>query len=367
MLKGPSPLPKAPPFNIYFAQNNEYYVKFNAVCKTTPTNSTLVPKLSVCMSGSAFNPQRLDKVFPYSPFNSKVLGAITPSQPQQRYDDVVFYFSADNNGYGTPLFVMENTGDWYLSDIKIQAVHELGYSANDTWFIVPIKNPVLNSYGKNYADFKFEFYDYTEKLANQVVYVNKFEITSVDTSSGGGTGQSGYSGYSGQDGASSHSGYSGFSGQSGYSGYSGATIIGQSGYSGFSGIGIDGQSGYSGYSGATITGNSGYSGFSGQNGIGTSGYSGFSGQTVVGTSGYSGFSGATITGQSGYSGYSGTNAKARQHDWHQPYDYCGTAPVGSATSSAVWTITRITVASNGSTITSTLYNQIWDNRYSLPY
>jgi hypothetical protein len=55
------------------------------------------------------------------------------------------------------------------------------------------------------------------------------------------------------------------------------------------------------------------------------------------------------------------------HEWVSPYSYCGTAPVGSLTSDAVWTITRITINNDGSTTSSTLTGVKWDDRYILPY
>ena len=50
------------------------------------------------------------------------------------------------------------------------------------------------------------------------------------------------------------------------------------------------------------------------------------------------------------------------------YTYIGEAPPGSATSSAVWRIARITNAT-GSTYwaASARFSQIWDNRASLSY
>lgn len=57
----------------------------------------------------------------------------------------------------------------------------------------------------------------------------------------------------------------------------------------------------------------------------------------------------------------------KKHDWVSPYSYCGTAPVGSLTSDAVWTITRITINNDGSTTSSTLIGVKWDDRYILPY
>jgi hypothetical protein len=48
-------------------------------------------------------------------------------------------------------------------------------------------------------------------------------------------------------------------------------------------------------------------------------------------------------------------------------NYCGYAPVGSAESAAVWTITRITIAASGSITTGLATNVAWTNRESIPY
>ena len=58
---------------------------------------------------------------------------------------------------------------------------------------------------------------------------------------------------------------------------------------------------------------------------------------------------------------------ARRHDFASPYDYCGTAPAGSSESAAVWTITRISVASNGTTTTGTATGASWTGRASATY
>ena len=62
-----------------------------------------------------------------------------------------------------------------------------------------------------------------------------------------------------------------------------------------------------------------------------------------------------------------SSVKIKLHDYSAPYDYCGTAISGSLISSAVWTITRITINGNGTTVKSIVSNAIWDNRYSLSY
>ena len=56
-----------------------------------------------------------------------------------------------------------------------------------------------------------------------------------------------------------------------------------------------------------------------------------------------------------------------EHDWDYPYDYIGVAPFGSATSAAVWTITRIEVADDGTTTTKTATNVAWDDHLTEIY
>jgi hypothetical protein len=48
-------------------------------------------------------------------------------------------------------------------------------------------------------------------------------------------------------------------------------------------------------------------------------------------------------------------------------NYCGYAPVGSAESATVWTITRITIAASGSITTGLATGVAWTNRESVIY
>lgn len=57
----------------------------------------------------------------------------------------------------------------------------------------------------------------------------------------------------------------------------------------------------------------------------------------------------------------------RRNDWNSPYNYCGSAPIGSATSSNVWTIYRIQVAGDGSTTVKSATSVSWDDRYIVIY
>jgi len=71
-----------------------------------------------------------------------------------------------------------------------------------------------------------------------------------------------------------------------------------------------------------------------------------------------------------YAGYSG--AVTRQFDLvtvgTNSYSYCGTAPNASATNQSVWTIKRLYFSTAGALLSSgTVYNSVWDNRYSYNY
>jgi hypothetical protein len=95
-------------------------------------------------------------------------------------------------------------------------------------------------------------------------------------------------------------------------------------------------------------------------------------QGAIGSQGPSGSVGPQgPSGSIGPQGPSGSVGPIRQpselrHSFQTPYDYCGTAPDGTLDSSTGWSITRITVAANGSTLVQTGTGS-WDNRASLIY
>lgn len=68
---------------------------------------------------------------------------------------------------------------------------------------------------------------------------------------------------------------------------------------------------------------------------------------------------------SGHTGFQPALEKA--HDWVSPNDYCWLAPLWSVISDAVWTITRIVVANDWTTTSSTLTNVKWNDRLTLPF
>jgi hypothetical protein len=49
------------------------------------------------------------------------------------------------------------------------------------------------------------------------------------------------------------------------------------------------------------------------------------------------------------------------------YDYCGSAPLGTLETTAKWTITKITIAADGSTTTAVATNVAWTDRLTATY
>jgi hypothetical protein len=54
-----------------------------------------------------------------------------------------------------------------------------------------------------------------------------------------------------------------------------------------------------------------------------------------------------------------TTGYIRRNAMYSNVDYCGFAPIGSVESDAVWTITKIIVAVNGTVTTSVFNNVTW--------
>jgi hypothetical protein len=60
-------------------------------------------------------------------------------------------------------------------------------------------------------------------------------------------------------------------------------------------------------------------------------------------------------------------ASERRHDYVAPYSYCGKAEIYSLESTDVWTITRIELATDGTTTVTHAYDVAWDDRLTATY
>ena len=58
---------------------------------------------------------------------------------------------------------------------------------------------------------------------------------------------------------------------------------------------------------------------------------------------------------------------SRLFDTSGSFSYCGVAFTGSLTSDPVWSITRLNISLDGSVVTGSASNAVWDNRYIIIY
>jgi hypothetical protein len=88
--------------------------------------------------------------------------------------------------------------------------------------------------------------------------------------------------------------------------------------------------------------------------------------SVLGNPGPQGPPGATGTGEPGPPG-ADAPASERRHDYLAPYSYCGKAVIDSLESEFVWTITRIELATDGTTTITHAVDVAWDDRLTATY
>lgn len=69
-----------------------------------------------------------------------------------------------------------------------------------------------------------------------------------------------------------------------------------------------------------------------------------------------------VPSQKAVKAYVNSVAESVEHEWVSPYSYCGRAPFGSLASQSVWNITRLQVASDGSTTIKHALLVKWDDR-----
>ena len=136
--------------------NNDYQVKFNCCGKRLTTS----PILKVYMSGSAYYNSDDNNI-------GKLIGSITlGNEDKKAFQELSFSFSPQNSSEATPVFLIES-GEWHISNIQILPTAYPGFTSNYILLNVPINS----TWDNNAFDFKFEFFDYTEKMSNQIIYV----------------------------------------------------------------------------------------------------------------------------------------------------------------------------------------------------
>lgn len=153
-------------YSVIFVENSSYIVTIDALGTRTGTTN---PKISVYLSGSAFNFNTTDYFNQeFSRRFGKRVGELEVNTTNRRFDDYSFQFNADSTGFGTLIFIIES-GEWQLSDIRVTSDNETGYTPQYTRFrsFVPTSHK-----SDNQLSFKIEYYNVAGVKSKQINYVN---------------------------------------------------------------------------------------------------------------------------------------------------------------------------------------------------
>jgi len=147
-----------------FLAGSEYKITFDALGTRTGTSN---PKLALYLSGSALNYDTTDYFNSELPVKlGKRIGDIEVTTDNQRFDDRVFSFTADNDGEAVLLVVIEQ-GEWQIADIRTTTDNDSGYSPNYT----RIRTLVPTSHkSENQLSFKSEYYNVNGEKSKQISY-----------------------------------------------------------------------------------------------------------------------------------------------------------------------------------------------------
>lgn len=148
-----------------FIAGSEYKITLDALGTRLGTDN---PKLALYLSGSAVNFDSTDYFNNELPVRlGKRIGDIEVTTDNQRFDDQIFNFTADNNGQAVLLLVVEQ-GEWQVADIRTTTDNDAGYSPNYTRIrtLVPTAHK-----SDNQLSFKAEYYNINGEKSRQISYV----------------------------------------------------------------------------------------------------------------------------------------------------------------------------------------------------
>ena len=139
-----------------FVKDSEYKIIFDAIGTKNSLSNLRNPKISIYLSGSAFDYDNTNLQNDYFPYVlGKKIGEYETPNNNQRLDDLQFNFIADKTGNGSLLIVIES-GQWQFSDIRTLTSAETGFTENYTRFRTDI--PVKHK-SDNEIKFKIEYYN----------------------------------------------------------------------------------------------------------------------------------------------------------------------------------------------------------------
>lgn len=168
------------PMNLSLFADNIYEVVATIAYNTTASIQSGVADadlgLKLFISGSAV--ENYDEVS-YSYVVGKQIGSITVDRSVQSkfYKKLAFRFKADATGIANLHFLI-NCGNWYIGGISVNAVRDNYITPTSTIFDIPVNVPHVSSS----LDFKFEFINSNDKIADQYIEVNNVVFNYPSTS-----------------------------------------------------------------------------------------------------------------------------------------------------------------------------------------
>jgi hypothetical protein len=152
-------------YNGIFIKDASYKVMIDALGTRTGTTN---PKISVYLSGSAFNFNTTDYFNQdFSRRFGKRVGELEVQTNNQRFDDETFEFTADNTGTGVLIFIVES-GEWQVSDVRTTSDNESGYTPQYTRLRSLVPTPHK---ADNQVSFKVEYYNIAGEKSKQINYI----------------------------------------------------------------------------------------------------------------------------------------------------------------------------------------------------
>lgn len=152
-----------------FTKGSSYKITFDALGTRIGNQN---PKLSMYLSGSSFDFVTTDYFNQELPVRlGKRIGEIEVTTDNQRFDDYVFNFEADNTGTAVLIVVVES-GLWQVADIRTTSDNDAGYTPDYTRLksLVPTAHKINNQ-----LSFKIEYYNVAGVKSKQINYVSNVD------------------------------------------------------------------------------------------------------------------------------------------------------------------------------------------------
>lgn len=174
-----------------YQKDQTFSVTFN--CTLDPQSELEVYVNSKMISTQAYGPMPFAQAFADSKNNEKsrytgpvnrfgkYIGKITNNGSEQKdYGKVIFDFTADEDGFGRPLFRVKSAdgitnGNAYVSEIGISPRLFNGFTPQIFQYTINAPSGFEQLVSES-VDFKFEYYDHTGKQSEYITYLNGINL-----------------------------------------------------------------------------------------------------------------------------------------------------------------------------------------------